>query len=272
MTRKLDFKAGIAERAYQFNTARGSLKIAITRMASFACKELFLLRYSVTSLDYAGEIRLDSLLDGDVTNFSDPDDPRVASGTKPKLEITRRLFEGGCLALRAETPVSKRSLGCAVLHEMDGAEPALYGQGNLLAARFVQQIAPGETVNLTKYTVYTEAPDEKDPVEAAIALARHAREKGFDHWAKAQRTYLDAFWQHARVRITGDARTQDYLDLCVYELLCAAGQNGRSSVAAKGLSGEGYEGHYFWDCETYAFPFFPHECARYGKKAAGLSL
>ena len=119
-----------------------------------------------------------------------------------------------------------------------------------------KQIAPGETVNLTKYTVYTEAPDEKDPVEAAIALARHAREKGFDHWAKAQRTYLDAFWQHARVRITGDARTQDYLDLCVYELLCAAGQNGRSSVAAKGLSGEGYEGHYFWDCETYAFPFF----------------
>ena len=266
MTRALDFRAGVAERSYQFNTTRGSLKISITRMASFARKELFVLRYNVTSLDYSGEIRLDSLLNGDVTNFSDPDDPRVASGTKPKIMITRRQWEGGCLALQAETLMSKRSLGCAVLHEMEGNEPELYGQGNLLAARLTRDIRPGETLTLTKYCIYSEATEERDTIDRAISLARDAKEKGYAHWLNAQRTYLDDFWRRSRVQIQGDTHTQAYLDLCVYELLCAAGQNGRSSVAAKGLSGEGYEGHYFWDCETYAYPFFLMSAPQMAKK------
>ena len=266
MTRLLDFQAGVAERAYQFNTTRGSLGISITRMASFAFKELFVLRYCVTSLDYTGEIRLDSLLNGDVTNFSDPDDPRVASETKPKIMTTRRQLSGGCLALQAETLTSKRSLGCAALHEMEGSAPELYGQGNLLAARFTRDIRPGETVTLIKYCIYAEATEGENPIDTAISLARYAHEKGFEHWAKAQRAYLDEFWRKSRVQIQGDARTQAYLDLCVYELLCAAGQNGRSSVAAKGLSGEGYEGHYFWDCETYVFPFFLMSAPQMAKK------
>src|SRR5450759_3056116 len=37
---------------------------------------------------------------------------------------------------------------------------------------------------------------------------------------------------------------------------CSSGRDGRTSIAAKGLSGEGYEGHYFWDAETYALPYF----------------
>lgn len=256
MSRRLDFAAGTAERGYVFHTGCGTLRISITRMASFALKELFLLRYRVTSVDYSGEIRLDSLLNGDVSNFSDPDDPRVASGTRHKIVITQRRLERGCLAMRAETLVSKRALGCSVLHEMVGEEPELYGQGNLLAARFLRSISPGKTLELTKYCVYTDAPEESDLMAAACERAAYARKKGFGHWVNAQREYLDAFWRSARVQVKGDLRTQAYLDLCVYELLCAAGQNGRSSVAAKGISGEGYEGHYFWDCETYVFPFF----------------
>ncbi len=266
MTRALDFQAGVAERTYRFNTTRGSLRISMTRMASFSLKELLVLRYRVTSLDYTGEIRLDSLLDGDVTNFSDPDDPRVASETKPKIVTTRRQMDDGCLALQAETLTSKRLLGCAVQHEMEGCAPELYGQGNLLAARFVRDIHPGETVTLVKYCIYAEAADGKSPIDAAVSLARYAQEKGFEHWAKAQKEYLDEFWRRSRVQIQGDSHTQAYLDLCVYELLCAAGQNGRSSVAAKGLSGEGYEGHYFWDCETYAFPFFLMSAPQMAKK------
>ncbi|MEN6596093.1 MAG: beta-phosphoglucomutase [Clostridiaceae bacterium] len=266
MTRRLDFASGFASREYEFDTGCGRLKVSVTRMASFALKELFLLRFCVTSIDYSGAIRLDSLLNGDVANFSDPDDPRVASETRPKLTINRRLLEGGCLALCAQTLASKRVLGCAVLHEMDGAEPELFGQGNLLAARFSRSIRPGETLALTKYCVYTDAPENGDLLEVAISLVRQAAQKGFGDWANEQLAYLSAFWRRSRVKISGDARTQAYLDLCVYELLCAAGQNGRSSVAAKGLSGEGYEGHYFWDCETYAFPFFLMSAPEMAKK------
>lgn len=256
MSRKLDFANGTAERTFLFHTGQGTLKIAVTRMASFLQKELFILRYAITSVDYSGEIRLDSLLNGDVTNFSDPNDPRVAADCRSKLIITERSTKNGCLGMRVSTLSSKRMLGCAVLHTMDQVSPELYGQGNLLAARFLRTILPGETAVLTKYCVYTDDTDEQDLLAAACRIAKNAREKGFDYWARAQRSYLDSFWTRSRVYIDTGESTQAYLDFCVYQLLCAAGQNGRSSVAAKGLSGEGYEGHYFWDCETYVFPFF----------------
>lgn len=266
MTRRLDFAAGIATREYRQNTAHGALVISAARLVSFVQKDLFVLRVTVSSVDYTGELRLDSLLNGDVTNFSDPDDPRVSSGTKQKLMTTARYRKDGCLALRAETLVSKRALGCAAMHAMDGAEPELFGYGNLLAARFSRTIRPGEAVTLTKYCVYTDEQQQGDLLAAAVSLARQAAQKGYDYWVKKQKDFLSAFWNRSRVKISGDARTQAYLDLCVYELLCAAGQNGRSSVAAKGLSGEGYEGHYFWDCEIYAFPFFLASAPEMAKK------
>ena len=36
----------------------------------------------------------------------------------------------------------------------------------------------------------------------------------------------------------------------------SAGRDGRTGMGAKGLSGEGYEGHYFWDTEMYVLPVF----------------
>lgn len=256
VTRRIDFAAGTAERTLLYHTPRGTLRVAVTRLASLLKKELFILRYRVTSLDYAGEIRLESTLNGDVTNFCDPEDPRVASEGQIRLRVTRRLLDGGFLGLCVETAASGRGLGCAVVHAMDGQEAEFRGLGSLLTARFSRQLRPGETAELVKYCAYTDAPDEGDLLALACRIAAFAREKGFDYWAAGQRTYLDAFWRRSRVCVSGDERTQAYLDLCEYELLCAAGQNGRSSVAAKGLSGEGYEGHYFWDCETYVFPFF----------------
>lgn len=41
----------------------------------------------------------------------------------------------------------------------------------------------------------------------------------------------------------------------MYQLLQSAGKDGFSNITAKGLSGEGYEGHYFWDTEMYMQPF-----------------
>ena len=206
MIRRIDFAAGTSERSFEFHTPRGTLSIAITRMASFLQKELFLLRYSVTSVDYSGEIQIDSLLNGDVANFSDPDDPRVASEGEPKLQVVRRITDHDCLGLVVETTKSKRSLGCAVLHEMQGEQPELYGRGNLLGARFKRRITSGETLTLTKYCIYTDAPGESDLLKTACEIAATSREKGFDHWASAQRAYLDAFWSRSRVRVQGDEK------------------------------------------------------------------
>ena len=48
------------------------------------------------------------------------------------------------------------------------------------------------------------------------------------------------------------------LDFNLFSLFQSAGRDGRTSLAAKGLTGEGYDGHYFWDTEIFALPFFTY--------------
>jgi alpha,alpha-trehalose phosphorylase len=84
---------------------------------------------------------------------------------------------------------------------------------------------------------------------------------------KKQKDFLSAFWSPFPGQDKRGRAHAGYLDLCVYELLCAA--EARTDAAAlpqKELSGEGYEGHYFWDCEIYAFPFFLASAPEMAKK------
>lgn len=256
VTRTLDLGAGLLKRTFRWKTQQGTLRVSVTRMASFVRRELFLLRYEITSEDFSGEIRLDSTLDGGVHNFCDPGDPRVASETEQKFTVTDRLLEKGCLGLLAVTLRSRRQIACTALHELPGEVPQMLSDGDELKASYTRALGLGETLTLNKYCIYTDAAEPENLLLHAYALARDACDRGFAFWRDGQRAFLDAFWARSRVRVEGDGQTQAYLDFCQYEMLCAAGQNGRSSVAAKGLSGEGYEGHYFWDCETYVFPFF----------------
>ncbi len=58
------------------------------------------------------------------------------------------------------------------------------------------------------------------------------------------------------MKIDGDAELQEGIRFNLYQLLQSVGKDPVSNIAAKGLSGEGYEGHYFWDTEIYMFPVF----------------
>ncbi|HEY9595201.1 MAG TPA: beta-phosphoglucomutase, partial [Spirochaetia bacterium] len=83
--------------------------------------------------------------------------------------------------------------------------------------------------------------------------------------AAEQTAALDAFWRTSDVQIDGDVGLQQGLRYNLFSLFQSAGRDGRTSIAAKGLTGQGYEGHYFWDTEIYVLPFFAytqHEIAR----------
>lgn len=66
---------------------------------------------------------------------------------------------------------------------------------------------------------------------------------------------LETYWKHYPL-IFADPKKQEVMDYHMYQLYHAGGMHPRLSIAAKGLSGEGYEGHYFWDTEIYMLPYF----------------
>lgn len=73
---------------------------------------------------------------------------------------------------------------------------------------------------------------------------------------REQESFLAEFWENADVTVEGDAALQQGIRYNMLQLLQAAGTDGRSNVCSKGLTGDGYGGHYFWDTETYVLPFF----------------
>ncbi|WP_395409065.1 glycoside hydrolase family 65 protein [Levilactobacillus parabrevis] len=71
-------------------------------------------------------------------------------------------------------------------------------------------------------------------------------------------TFWQGVWNRSEVSVGGN----DELDLAIhyniFQLNQAAGRDGRTNISAKGLSGAGYEGHYFWDTEMYMLPYFTY--------------
>ena len=98
----------------------------------------------------------------------------------------------------------------------------------------------------------------KDAAETLVDTAQRTLSshvaRGFDALAADQKAALDDFWDRADIDVEGDPHVAAALRLNLFHLFRSAGRDGRSSAAAKGLTGEGYEGHYFWDTEVFMLP------------------
>ncbi len=256
--RALDMRRGVTERRMLWRSPGGYMfRVTARRMASFCLQELFLMEYDVESVDYTGPIQIHSSLNGNVENYSDPNDPRVAPGAARHILVEQAGTEDGVLRVACRTSRSGLKIACRVQHLLEGEGDFAYGSDSQSAwADIEATIEPGGRVKLYKLCVYSDSFRAQDPSAHAAAKLEQAIRLGPVHWHAEQQKYLNAFWENARVLIDGDADVQGYLDFNLYQLLQSAGKDGISNVPAKGLSGEGYEGHYFWDTEVYVFPFF----------------
>jgi alpha,alpha-trehalose phosphorylase len=90
-----------------------------------------------------------------------------------------------------------------------------------------------------------------DQVSAALS---EAWVTGWDGLCTEQRTYLDAFWERADVEIEGDAELQQATRFALFHVMQSGARAEQRAIAAKGLTGSGYDGHTFWDSEAFVLP------------------
>ncbi|MDT6979380.1 glycosyl hydrolase family 65 protein [Levilactobacillus zymae] len=81
-----------------------------------------------------------------------------------------------------------------------------------------------------------------------------------DHTFKTLEVDSQSFWEktwaQSEVSVDGHAELDLAIHYNLFQLNQSAGRDGRTAIPAKGLSGSGYEGHYFWDTEMYMLPYF----------------
>ena len=252
----LDMSEGVVKRSFIYDTGKGKIELSFQRFTSFIRQGLFVIRCNVKSIDYAGDIKILSTLNANVRNFTSIKDPRVASGSGQMLKnntVDNIDYQGKSIQyVNSETINSKKQINVYSLTCFDNQLPLYKKDEELLTSYVDTKIECNSNIVVTKYCFYCE-PDMGIDGKNEIITAYN---DGFDMLKKEQVSYVNDFWKTSRVLLDSDEIKQEHIDLCLYVMMCSAGRDGKTSIAAKGLSGEGYEGHYFWDCETYIYPFF----------------
>jgi len=275
--RTLDMRAGTLHRVVQWRSPAGRhLELSVRRLVSFRRPHVAAIDWAITLPDGPGSIVLRSSIDGRVRNQASGHDPRKGSHfIESPITSTRRGADGLRGFMVQETRNTRLTAACAMDHALDAASSLGEAAVTTIAAEDLVTVTlqaglrdaasspevPGPvSLHLTKFLGYCsslELPAEECAARAAED-ARRAREAGFDVLLAEQREVVEDFWDAADIEIEGDESLQQGLRFNLFSLLQSAGRNGRTSIAAKGLTGEGYEGHYFWDTEIYVLPFFTY--------------
>ncbi|PTX64825.1 alpha,alpha-trehalose phosphorylase [Melghirimyces profundicolus] len=261
--RTLDMREGILTREVTWETSSGKrVRVRIRRLVSLSRKHLAIIRFEVTPLNFDGSIQLESCLNGAVRNQVSTGDPRAGSSFSGQVLMTEELQAEATLgAIRQRTRQTRFSLVCAMenlLECQSPTEPETETGDQTVSVRWNLEAKREVPVTLTKTIAYFTSRDypEDELLPRALREVTEGKNLGFSKLAEEQKQFLNGFWYRSDVEIQGDPALQQGIRYNAFQLLQSAGRDGKTNIGAKGLTGEGYEGHYFWDTETYILPFF----------------
>lgn len=271
--RVLDLKEGVLKRHVLWCSGTGrKVSIDIIRMASMTDRNLAAISYEVIPINFSGIVSVASYLDGDVSNHSSENDPRVGAGFKGRiLKVKKIESEENYGQIIQETSNTKFELACAMENNIETS--CEYDKENIceefrsgIIYRFNAE--KGSKIRLDKYISYiTSLDSDKDEIGCkAYHIVSDAKKKGFWNILKEQHELMKKFWQRADISVEGDVAVQQSIRFNMFHLFQSAGRDGKTSIAAKGLTGEGYGGQYFWDTEIFIHPFFLYTCPHIAKK------
>jgi alpha,alpha-trehalose phosphorylase len=259
--RVLDFRAGVLNRSAEWQTPAGKrVCVSSTRLVSFSQRSVAAICYEVEPIGVPARFALQSEL---VANEQLPTpagaDPRAAAVLENPLVGDYQNADGTTVILTHSTRLSRISVAAAMDHLIDGppgilVESRVVPDGGLVTAATV--LEPGQKLRMIKFVAHGSSSERsltavRDQAWAALSAARQA---GWDGLLDEQRAYLDDFWDRADVEIDGDTELQQAVRFALFHVLQAGARAQTKAIAAKGLTGPGYDGHAFWDTEIFVLP------------------
>lgn len=257
--RTLDMQRGVLSRTTKYAIPGGMLTVKSQRLVSFAHPHVAAIRWQVEA-DAHCRVTMVPLLSGDVTNLVCVDDPRVGSGLHGRVLSRPRMGQDRTsVGMSQHTAHTGLAVACAMHCQCTGSCAQTLKDEYTLKQVFDVELS-GQTAELEKLVAYANGAQEEESELLAKALeyAGEAAALGFAALLSEQERDMAHFWHGSGIFVDGDDALLQGLRFNMYHLLQSAGRDGVTNIAAKGLTGEGYEGHYFWDTETYIFPMFLH--------------
>ena len=254
--RTLNLRRGLLERSFVWDTRSGArLQVRMLRLVSLTEMHTAAVSAEITCLSGRAELTLNSPIRPARIAAGDPDDPRTAAGKDRSMLTVCREAAENVIAMRLCTKQTGFFVSCAAAHKSTAAGFSRETEDGV-CWEAAAALSAGETLKFEKTLFYTCGAKDGGDADWDEARRLAAETPDFSALAAAQEEYLNTFWESAAISIDGDDALLQGLRFNLFQLLQAPGRDGKRSAAAKGLSGEGYEGHTFWDTETYMLPVY----------------
>ncbi|MDO5661792.1 MAG: glycosyl hydrolase family 65 protein [Brachybacterium sp.] len=292
--RWIDFREGVLRRELIWRTPSGArVKVRSSRMVSFTQRHLALMDLEVTMLDGEAPVvissqiinRQDTADDfGHVsgTTAAGSGDQNTSESTKDPRRTTH--FSGRVLEPRGDwhserrmllgfrTASSGMTLAVGAEHEVDSdleVERLISTSPDLGRQVVRTQMTAGSTVRVRKAVTYhsSRSVSHDELFNRCRRTLDRVRETGFDRLVDEQSEYLAGYWERTDVRIADRPAEQQATRWCLFQLAQAAARSDQWGIPAKGLTGSGYEGHYFWDTDVYVAPFLTFTTPQWARNA-----
>jgi len=253
--RTLNLRDGTMTRRFVW-TIKGGKKLRVTfqRFTSMITPCLGGQRITLEALNFSGTARVTMGMDFDVVQHT-RDDRRCW----PAVE-TR--FCGQTPAIVGQTErTAHRVFSAMHLHAPEGATTRRARTDRMIGYDVTLKLAKGKPASVDKLAVHA---TEKNPKvsrvmfwKRGVDLAAEYARMTYDQALSGHMTYWHAQWDKLDVVIEGNPADQQAVRFAIYHLSqIKHGVDPDLNIAAKGLSGEDYEGHTWWDTETYCLPFY----------------
>jgi len=275
--RVLDLRDGVLRRDVHWRSPTGRMiRVRSTRMVSLVHRSVAAILYEVEPVDVTTRIVVQSELVANEPVPAASADPRAAAA----LERALRAIDHSHCDLRATLLHATESSGLIMAAAMDhgvegpdGTITATETEPDVARVTVTTELEMGQTLRIVKLLAYAWSSQRssaslRDQVEAGLASARRT---GWNGLLSDQRGLLTDFWQRADVEVGGSPELQQALRFGMFHTLQAgaraernaiprfgmfhtlqAGARAeRNAIPAKGLTGRGYDGHAFWDMDTF---------------------
>ena len=269
--RVLDLRRGVLERQLVWSTPGGKrVTVRTSRLVSLEHRHVVALCIDVTIDRPAPVAVVSRVVDrchGAPGRERGTADPRLGRRLDGRV-LQPRLAEDGQdrVVLGYEATNSHMTLAMGIQHVLEG-DAAARVETTLAADRsetvVTADLTPGSHLRVVKYVTYqtSRSVPPQDLAERCRRTLDRTVAAGYQALADAQRENLDRFWSRADVEVVdrrAPVRVQQAVRWNLFQLCQASWRIEGASIPAKGLTGSAYDGHYFWDTETYVLPFLAY--------------
>ena len=258
-SRELDMRNGVLTRSFIAEFEDGDLvKVQTTRFLSMDIQEVGAIKYSITPINFQGEIEFSPYLDAGIINEDSNYDEFFWEILEQKenddeayiISKTLKTEFHVCTGMKVELILNDYTVN--IDKEIKTTEKSIHYS-------YATAVNSGDTFSIVKYGGYTQGMNHPDAelLNFSKQQLNKAADLGFELLLEKQDKAWNKIWDTADITISGDIKAQQAIRFNIFQLnQTYSGEDSRLNIGPKGFTGEKYGGSTYWDTEAYCIPFY----------------